>query len=186
MLKLPAARLDETRRRVLALFEVAFEVTDGSESMEVEQWVERALTAQLIELLSDPELDKDQEHTGSSGSFIVERCHRLTLAARENPPSVFDICQKLRVSRRTVQNSFRSVVETTPVNYIRSIRLNGVRRDLLGTRANELSIGDAAAHWGFFHLSHFAADYRALFGELPSRTSRADGRVSPQSCPMRA
>jgi len=41
------------------------------------------------------------------------------------------------------------------------------------TCAAELSIGDAAAQWGFFHLSHFAQEYQLLFGELPSRTARA-------------
>jgi AraC family transcriptional regulator, ethanolamine operon transcriptional activator len=45
----------------------------------------------------------------------------------------------------------------------------------MGTRSADMSIGDAAAQWGFFHLSHFAADYQKLFGELPSMTRRADG-----------
>ena len=36
---------------------------------------------------------------------------------------------------------------------------------------------EAASRWGFFHLSHFAADYQALFGELPSSTLRACGHV---------
>jgi transcriptional regulator GlxA family with amidase domain len=72
-----------------------------------------------------------------------------------------------------VQNSFRAVAETTPLNYLRSVRLNGVRRTLMSTRASQLSIGDAAAQWGFFHLSHFAAEYQELFAELPSHTPRA-------------
>ena len=80
------------------------------------------------------------------------------------------------MSRRTVQNSFRTVAETTPLNYLRSVRLNGVRRKLMSTAASELSIGDAASAWGFFHLSHFAAEYQELFGELPSQTRRADAR----------
>jgi AraC-like DNA-binding protein len=43
----------------------------------------------------------------------------------------------------------------------------------MSTRASHLSIGDAAAQWGFFHLSHFAAEYQELFAELPSHTPRA-------------
>jgi transcriptional regulator GlxA family with amidase domain len=90
-----------------------------------------------------------------------------------NVPSVDELCQRLHVSRRTVQNSFRSVAETTPLNYLRSVRLNGVRRTLMSTPASHLSIGDAAAQWGFYHLSHFAAEYQELFAELPSHTARA-------------
>jgi AraC family transcriptional regulator, ethanolamine operon transcriptional activator len=65
------------------------------------------------------------------------------------------------------------VTETNPVSYIRSVRLNGVRRELMSTTPQQLSIGDAAAKWGFFHLSHFAAEYQELFMELPSQTRRA-------------
>ena len=37
----------------------------------------------------------------------------------------------------------------------------------------DTAIGDAAAQWGFYHLSHFAAEYQELFAELPSQTARA-------------
>jgi AraC family ethanolamine operon transcriptional activator len=33
-------------------------------------------------------------------------------------------------------------------------------------------VQDIAARWGFWHLSHFANDYRRMFGELPSETAR--------------
>jgi AraC-like DNA-binding protein len=55
---------------------------------------------------------------------------------------------------------------------LRSIRLNSVRQLLRSTAACELLIGDAAARWGFSHLSYFAREYRDLFGELPSQTPR--------------
>jgi len=34
-------------------------------------------------------------------------------------------------------------------------------------------LSDIAARWGFWHLSHFAADYKSMFGELPSETLNA-------------
>jgi AraC family ethanolamine operon transcriptional activator len=33
-----------------------------------------------------------------------------------------------------------------------------------------VTIQDIASHWGFWHLSQFAQDYKHLFGELPSAT----------------
>jgi AraC-like DNA-binding protein len=177
VLQIPPGRLGESRRRLLGLFERALMSTDVA-APETERWLEGALMSELIDLLAAPECDKRQRHGSSPGSYIVEKCHRLTVDDRLNPPSVIDLCQRLRVSRRSVQNGFRSVTETTPINYIRCVRLNGVRRELMSTPSASVSIGDAAARWGFFHLSHFAADYQELFGELPSQTRRADGAAT--------
>jgi AraC-like DNA-binding protein len=33
-------------------------------------------------------------------------------------------------------------------------------------------VNEIAARWGFDHAGNFAADYRRLFGELPSQTLR--------------
>ena len=174
VLQIPASRLGRSRGRLLGLFEQALMSADVS-APETERQLEEALMAELVDLLADPECDKRQRHGSSPGSYIVEKCHRVTMDERLNPPSIIDLCQRLRVSRRSVQNGFRSVTETTAVNYLRCVRLNAVRRALMSTRSTEESIGDAAARWGFYHLSHFAADYQQLFGELPSQTRRADG-----------
>ena len=39
------------------------------------------------------------------------------------------------------------------------------------TRSGALSITDVAHRWGFCHMGKFDADYKAMFGELPSHTS---------------
>jgi AraC family ethanolamine operon transcriptional activator len=39
---------------------------------------------------------------------------------------------------------------------------------------DQLTVGDAAARAGFSQLSHFAAEYKRLFAEVPSQTPRAD------------
>ena len=89
-----------------------------------------------------------------------------------------ELCPRLRTSRRTLQDSFRQVADTTPVHYLRSVRLNAVRRRLMSTRAADLGVAQAAADRGFGHLSHFAERYKALFGELPSQTLRGDARIA--------
>ncbi|UGA37108.1 helix-turn-helix domain-containing protein [Chromobacterium haemolyticum] len=68
------------------------------------------------------------------------------------------------------KNSFQLVADTTPVDYLRSIRLNAVRRMLLNPTQAGHGVRDAAGAWGFYHLGHFAGDYRKLFGEAPSHT----------------
>ena len=171
VIRVSSQRFAHARRRLLAVFSqaLAHEELDSAGDPALEQ----AMLGELLQLMTDPACDKQQRIASSTRSFIVEKCHRLATAEMINVPSVNELCQRLQVSRRTVQNSFRSVAETTPLNYLRSVRLNGVRRTLMSTPASHLSIGDAAAQWGFYHLSHFAAEYQELFAELPSRTTRA-------------
>lgn len=166
-------RFAQARHRLLALFSQALVYEDLDSTPDLEAALEQAMLGELLQLMTDPACDKHQRTPSSTRSFIVEKCHRLTTAKMINVPSVIDLCERLQVSRRTLQNSFRSVAETTPLNYLRSVRLNGVRRTLMSTHACELTIGDAAAQFGFYHLSHFAAEYQGLFAELPSHTARA-------------
>lgn len=175
VIKVSPQRFAQARRRLLGLFSQALadDDLDSTRHREREVVLEQAMLGELLQLMTDPACDKQQRSPSSTRSFIVEKCHRLTTTEMINVPSVIELCQRLQVSRRTVQNSFRAVAETTPLNYLRSVRLNGVRRALMSTRGCDLSIGDAAAQWGFYHLSHFAAEYQELFAELPSQTVRA-------------
>lgn len=173
VIRMPPQRFAQARHRLLALFSQALAHEEPDSTGEREWALEQAMLDELLQLMIDPACDKQQRSPSSTRSFIVEKCHRLAITEMTRVPSVIELCQRLQVSRRTVQNSFRAVAETTPLNYLRSVRLNGVRRALMSTRASELSIGDAAARCGFYHLSHFAADYQALFAELPSQTARA-------------
>ncbi|MCF5668391.1 helix-turn-helix domain-containing protein [Pseudomonas marginalis] len=175
VIRVSPQRFAQARRRLLALFSQALvhEDLDSTLDRAREVALEQAMLSELLQLMIDPACDKHQRSPSSTRSFIVEKCHRLATTEMISVPSVIDLCERLQVSRRTVQNSFRSVAETTPLNYLRSVRLNGVRRTLMSTRACELTIGDAAAQWGFYHLSHFAAEYQELFAELPSHTARA-------------
>ncbi|ROM62014.1 AraC family transcriptional regulator [Pseudomonas brassicacearum] len=106
-------------------------------------------------------------------AYLVKRCQELVVASGDTPLSILDLCEQLRVSRRTLQNSFQAVTGMRPVEYLRNLRLNAVRRRLITTRATALNVSEIAVAMGFFHLSHFATHYRALFGESPSDTPRA-------------
>ncbi|NIE62255.1 helix-turn-helix domain-containing protein [Burkholderia sp. Ax-1719] len=126
----------------------------------------------LLGLLESATGLPSRDLTHATYSDIVKRCERITEDNTQESLTVLDLCRMLRCSRRTLQTSFQRVANVTPVEYLRSIRLNAVHRLLRSTSADELLIGDAAARWGFTHLSYFAREYRDLFGELPSQTVR--------------
>lgn len=175
VIRVSKQRFADTRHRLLSMFAQALASEEFSDTWDKprELALEQAMLDEMLQLMIDPACDKQQRTPSSTRSFIVEKCHRLVAAEMNRAPSVIDLCERLQVSRRTLQNSFHAVAETTPLNYLRSVRLNGVRRALMSTQATQLSIGDAAAQWGFYHLSHFAAEYFELFAELPSQTARA-------------
>jgi transcriptional regulator GlxA family with amidase domain len=60
----------------------------------------------------------------------------------------------------------------SPTDYLRNVRLNRVREELLAERSFDSSIADIAFTWGFTHLGRFAKIYHERFGELPSETVR--------------
>lgn len=97
---------------------------------------------------------------------LVEQVRTELLAHPELPPSVPELCQRLHLSRRALQNCFHDMTGMAPLAYMRTIRLNGVRRQL--RQGDPRPLGDIAFDWGFEHPSQFAQDYRKLFGELPS------------------
>ncbi|RLA21317.1 MAG: hypothetical protein DRQ62_09565 [Gammaproteobacteria bacterium] len=50
------------------------------------------------------------------------------------------------------------------------MRLVAVRNELLRLLPSKPSIIEIANHWGLWHMSQFAADFRYFFGNLPSET----------------
>ena len=104
-----------------------------------------------------------------SRSYLVRSIIDWAMSRQDDPPSISEICLKFNVGRRVLNYSFTEVVGSSPLTYLRSMRLNGARRDLR-KQGHTMSVQDIAGRWGFCHLPRFSAEYRKLFGELPSET----------------
>lgn len=81
-----------------------------------------------------------------------------------------DLVSISEVSLRSLQNGFKRVYGIGPMTFLRRYKLSKVREVLQTSDPQNTVIGEVAAHWGFFHASNFAKNYRALFGEYPSDT----------------
>ncbi|EPC2160961.1 ethanolamine ammonia-lyase subunit EutB [Escherichia coli] len=90
--------------------------------------------------------------------------------AMSEPVTVLDLCNQLHVSRRTLQNAFHAILGIGPNAWLKRIRLNAVRRELISPWSQSTTVKDAAMQWGFWHLGQFATDYQQLFAEKPSLT----------------
>jgi AraC family transcriptional regulator, ethanolamine operon transcriptional activator len=102
---------------------------------------------------------------------LVQQTRTLVQGQLRQAPTVGELCQHLGVSRRTLQNAFQRILSISPLAYLRAIRLGAVRQAL----KTASSVTEAATDMGFWHFGHFAKDYQAMFGELPSQTHKRHG-----------
>jgi AraC-like DNA-binding protein len=89
--------------------------------------------------------------------------------------TVAEIAERTGVSERSLQMSFRRQLGVSPTEYLRGLRLDEARRELLAAPADGKSVSRVAVSWGFSNLGRFAAKYHHRFGEYPSQTARRGG-----------
>jgi AraC-like DNA-binding protein len=109
-----------------------------------------------------PTTSRRQRHLHRAREFIAAHGHR--------PVALEELCGELGLTARSVQQIFQSLLQVSPVTYLRHHRLQGVRRALQSAQPELGAVKSAALDWGFWHLGRFAADYRTLFGESPHET----------------
>lgn len=73
------------------------------------------------------------------------------------------------ISLRTLYNSFQKYRGVSPMRYLRELRMEKVRSELLDT-SKLRNVTSVATRWGFFELGRFAAEYKKRYGESPSDT----------------
>lgn len=163
----PAAQAD--LREFMATL---FEAVRSTPSLLAVPAVRAAMVDTLVEKVSA--LNDGSAAAGVSPVFpdthwqLVRDARELVRARMAQAPTVAEWCASLNVSRRTLQNGFQRVLGVSPLAYLRAARL-GAARQTLKTAA---SVTEAATGSGFWHFGHFAKDYQAMFGELPSQTHR--------------
>jgi AraC family transcriptional regulator, ethanolamine operon transcriptional activator len=168
-----AKRLRESLRVILRHSTLVHQ--RSSSVLVLDKIVDELLASAFLDVFSSVDHSRHAERRESAVcQYLVRRSRELLESNACSPLSILELCERLKVSRRTLQASFQTVAGIGPLEYLRDVRLNAVRRRLGTTTSSELQVGDAAAEMGFFHLSHFARNYKELFGELPSETPRAD------------
>ena len=83
-----------------------------------------------------------------------------------------DIAAAVNVSPRSVQYAFRRHLSTTPLEYLRRVRLDRAHRELKAADPANDTVTAIAGRWGFGHAGRFSVAYKASFGTAPSDTLR--------------
>lgn len=87
------------------------------------------------------------------------------------------LAQIAGVRPRTLESHFRMFLGTTPLGWVRRMRLARARQELLHA-GPPATVTDIALANGFSQLGRFAGQYRRLFGELPAATLQRRGQSS--------
>jgi AraC family ethanolamine operon transcriptional activator len=96
----------------------------------------------------------------------------------EEPLDLASISRAAGCGVRKLLYCFNRAYHMGPLAYFKLNRLQAVRA-ALESDMHHRTILDIAADYGFWHLGHFGADYKALFGLTPSQTRRlAAARVT--------
>ncbi len=101
-------------------------------------------------------------HLKKVESYLQDRAHL--------PITLAELSAEAGVSARTLQQAFREHHGVSPMQYLKQLRLDRLRDELLHSDDCRLSLADLAMRWGFAHQGRFSAEYRERFGEAPSET----------------
>jgi AraC-like DNA-binding protein len=96
----------------------------------------------------------------------------LIEADPQAPLTVSSLAVSCGVSVRTLQSGFRRHVGTSPMGYLRDVRLRRADAELRAADPSTDTVAFIARRWGFAHLGRFAAAYEARYGQTPGRTLR--------------
>ena len=99
---------------------------------------------------------------------VVRRATEFIAAHYSQDIGLPAIASHAACSPRQLQLAFKSVLGTTPLRYVKAVRLARARALLLRPGANAVSVSEAASAVGFNHRGRFSADYRRQYGELPA------------------
>lgn len=85
------------------------------------------------------------------------------------PIDATELARLSGVSLRSLYSGFHDFLHCTPSRYLREIRLQKVRQDLL-CPAQPANVTAIATRWGFSQLGRFSSEYAQRFGESPRDT----------------
>ncbi|MFI5914093.1 AraC family transcriptional regulator [Dactylosporangium sp. NPDC051541] len=89
------------------------------------------------------------------------------------PLTAATIAAAAGIGVRGLQVAFRRHLDQTPLEYLRRVRLEHVHRELQAAEpGNGTTVKAIAKRWGFANPGRFTAEYRTVYGHLPSRTLR--------------
>lgn len=116
--------------------------------------------------------DELQRPTPPIAPNFVKRAEEYIHAHAADPISVVELAEHTGVSTRALYAGFQNFRGVSPMAFLKAVRLDRVRKDLLAASPTCGIVTNVATRWGFTHFGHFTAAYKRRFGVTPSQTLR--------------
>jgi len=108
--------------------------------------------------------------SAKSENSILKEARGLIEQSLDFDLRLSDMAKHLGISQRTLEYTFKHNLGMTAKNYLQILRLYAIRHELKLADPKTAKVSDIALKYAFYHLGHFASEYKKLFGELPVET----------------
>lgn len=163
----PAARLLSS---MVEFNWMTFDTGSAATHWRVARQLERALLIGLLRAVPSNYSIELELQSREIAPHYVRRAETYIRANMAAALRMEDIVDASGVSSRALFYGFRRWRQTTPMAYLKSVRLDCARMALTEASLEGGSVTDVALGVGYQYMSRFSSDYRARFGERPSDT----------------
>ncbi|MGX1778393.1 helix-turn-helix transcriptional regulator [Nocardia brasiliensis] len=181
-------RAEAARRRAIAAYERAACAHDRAASAHEDALAEgrgnatahdRAVAAHRaaarLDRLAAEAAEKDCSTSQSDGcapASPLQRAIDYLHAHADRRITLAELAETTGVSERALQYAFRNHCHTSPLGYLRRVRLDYAHADLQAAAVadDKPTVAEIAARWGFTHPGRFATIYQKRYGQPPSHT----------------
>ena len=101
---------------------------------------------------------------------IVKKAEEYMTHHLHEPVKISEVCRMTNTSERVLEYAFNKIYGLSPKRFLTVLRLNRARKLLMDSSAYQENVTSIAMNCGFRHMGRFSAEYKAMFGELPSQT----------------
>jgi len=125
----------------------------------------RELFGQRFLMPIETTIDSSESESTEEAAIVRQAIQWILENLEKEALGVSDLTAALNMGRNRLQREIKASTGLTPVEFIRSVRLNEARKML---SCGNYNVSEAAYACGFNNLSYFTRSFKSEFGMLPS------------------
>jgi AraC-like DNA-binding protein len=163
--------------RLVGLICADLESGGGVAHRHVQAQVAATLAAVLLTTVPHDHSPAFDGSVSPAAPYYVRRAEDFIREHARHALTLDEVVHAAGVSERALHLGFRRFRDLTPMGFLKNVRLDLVRRELIAAAERGRTVTDVATSCGLIPGGTFARDYRLRFGESPSETLRRGSRL---------